>query len=79
MTLREFIEQEIRSERISCIEDFGESLDKLESSDGEELNKYEYQNYLDFDIEKANIQIYYSHLSVSGVAWYEIELAEEEE
>ena len=30
MTLREFIEQEIRSERISCIEDFGESLDKNE-------------------------------------------------
>lgn len=79
MTLREFIEQEIRAERIFCIEDFGESLEKLESSDGKELNKYEYQDYLDFDIEKANIQIYYSHLSVSGVAWYEIELAEEEE
>ena len=31
------------------------------------------------DIEKANIKVYYSHLSVSGVAWYEIELAEEEE
>lgn len=79
MTLREFIEQEIRSERISCIEDFGESLDKLESSDGEELDKYQYQDYLDFDIEKVNIKIYYSHLSTSGVAWYEIELAEEEE
>lgn len=31
MTLREFIEQEISCGRISCIEDFGESLDKLES------------------------------------------------
>lgn len=79
MTLREFIEQEIKCERISCIEEFGEELDKLKSSDGEELDKYEYQDYLDFDIEKANIKIYYSHLSVSGVAWYEIELAEEEE
>ena len=79
MTLQEFIEQEIRSERIFCIEDFGESLQKLEFSDGEELDKYEYQDYLDFDIEKANIEIYYSHLSVSGVAWYEIELMREEE
>lgn len=43
------------------------------------MDKYQYQDYLDFDIEKADIKIYYSHLSVSGVAWYEIELAEEEE
>ena len=78
MTLQEFIEQEIRSERIFCIEDFGESLQKLEFSDGEELDRYQYQNYLDFYIEKANIKIYYSHLSVSGVAWYEIELMSEE-
>ena len=78
MTLREFIEQEISCGRISCIEDFGESLDKLESSDGEELDKYTYQDYLESDIERADIKIYYSHLSVSGVAWYEIELAEEE-
>ena len=78
MTLREFIEQEISRGRISCIEDFGESLDKLESSDGEELDKYTYQDYLESDIERADIKIYYSHLSVSGVAWYKIELAEEE-
>lgn len=78
MTLREFVEQEISCGRISCIEDFGESLDKLESSDGEELDKYTYQDYLESDIERAGIKIYYSHLSVSGVAWYEIELAEEE-
>ena len=76
MTLREFIEQEIRSERISCIEDFGESLDKLESSDGEELDKYTYQDYLDHDIELADIKISYSHFS--GTVWYEIELAEDE-
>lgn len=78
MTLREFIEQEISCGRISCIEDFGESLDKLESSDGEELDKYTYQDCLESDIERADIKIYYSHLSVSGVAWYEIELAEDE-
>lgn len=78
MTLREFIEQEISCGRISCIEDFGESLDKLESSDGEELDKYTYQHYLESDIERADIKIYYSHLSCSGVAWYEIELAEDE-
>lgn len=76
MTLREFIEQEISCGRISCIEDFGESLDKLESSDGEELDKYTYQNYLDFYIERADIKINYSHFG--GVAWYEIELAEDE-
>ena len=76
MTLREFIEQEIRSERISCFEDFAESLDKLESSDGEEMDKYQYQDYLDHDIEWADIKINYSHFS--GTVWYEIELAEEE-
>ena len=50
MDLREFIEQEIKAERIFCIEDFGECLEKLEFDDGEELDKYEYQNYLDFYI-----------------------------
>ena len=77
MTLREFIEQEIKAERISCIEDFGDCLDKLEfDDDEEELDKYEYQDYLDFDIEWADIKINYSHFS--GVVWYEITLAYEE-
>lgn len=78
MTLREFIEQEISCGRISCIEDFGESLDKLESSDGEELDKYTYQNYLDCDIEWANIKINYSHFSGTAWSWYEIELLRDE-
>lgn len=75
MDLREFIEQEIKAERIFCIEDFGECLEKLEFDDGEELDKYEYQNYLDFDIEWADIKINYSHFS--GIVWYEIELKNE--
>ena len=69
MTLREFIEQEIKAERISCIEDFGESLNQLE------LDKYLYHDYLDFDIEWADIKINYSHFD--GVVWYEIELKNE--
>lgn len=76
MKLREFIEQEIKAERISCIEDFGESLNQLEFDDGEELDKYLYQDYLDFDIEWADIKINYSHFS--GTVWYEIELKNEE-
>lgn len=75
MKLREFIEQEIKAERISCIEDFGESLNQLEFDDGEELDKYLYQDYLDFDIEWADIKINYSHFS--GTVWYEIELKNE--
>ena len=71
MKLREFIEQEIKAERIYCIEDFGECLEKLEFDDGEEeLDKYEYQDYLDFDIEWADIHIGFS-------VWYEIELKKE--
>ena len=76
MTLREFIEQEISCGRISCIEDFGESLDKLESSDGEELDKYTYQDYLESDIEWVTIK--YGYSKYAGYVWYEIELAEEE-
>lgn len=76
MTLREFIEQEIENRNVLDMGDFCESLEKLESSDGEELDKYTYQDYLDCDIEWANIKINYSHFG--GVAWYEIELAEEE-
>ena len=79
MTLREFIEQEIKDERIFCIEDFCESLEKLESSDGEELDKYTYQDYLESDIEWADIKINYSHFSGTVcTVWYEIELAEDE-
>ena len=73
MKLREFIEQEIKAERIYCIEDFGDCLEKLEFDDDEEeeLDKNEYQDYLDFDIEWADIHIgYYS-------VWYEIELKKE--
>lgn len=77
MDLREFIEQEINAERIYCIEDFGECLEKLEFDDGEELDKYEYQNYLDFYIEWADIKINYSHLG-GGTVWYEIKLMNEE-
>lgn len=75
MKLREFIEQEIRAERISCIEDFVKFLERLKFSDDEELDKYEYQDYLDFNIGRADIYINYSHWN--GVPWYEIELARE--
>ena len=76
MTLREFIEQEIENRNVLDMGDLCESLEQLESSDGEELDKYTYQDYLDCDIEWANIKINYSHFG--GTAWYEIELAEDE-
>ena len=74
MKLREFIEQEIKAERIYCIEDFGDCLEKLYEFDEagiNELAKNEYQDYLDFDIVWADLHIgYYS-------VWYEIELKKE--
>ena len=55
MTLREFIEQERRECHIFDIEEFGEKLKSLKWEDGEEIEPKEFENYLDYNVESANI------------------------
>lgn len=58
MTLREFIEQEINLGTISCFEDF-KSSSILYFGLVVELDLDEYEDYLDHDVEWAEIKINY--------------------
>ena len=55
MTLREFIEQEIREGHVFDIEEFGTKLASIEWEDGEEIKPKEFEDYLDYDIDSAAI------------------------
>ena len=77
MTLREFIEQEISLDNISCFEDFRSSLQDLTLYYGEELDLDEYKDYLDYDIEWVEIKMNYNRYY--GTVWYEIELVDSED
>ena len=55
MTLREFIEQEIREGHVFDIEEFGTKLKSLEFEDGEEIPVDEFEDYLDYNLDSAAI------------------------
>lgn len=55
MTLREFIEQEIREDHVFDIEEFGTKLASMEWEDGEEIEPEEFKDYLDYDLDSAAI------------------------
>ena len=55
MTLREFIEQEIREDHVFDIDEFGTKLASMEWEDGEEIEPKEFEDYLDYDIDSAAI------------------------
>ena len=76
MTLREFIEKEISLNHIGCFDDFRSSLQNLTiGEDEEELDLDEYEDYLDYHVEWAEIKQNFNRYD--GVVWYEIELASE--
>lgn len=55
MTLREFIEHEIREGHVFDIDDFGRTLEYLEWEDGEEIDPEEFEDYLDYNLDSAAI------------------------
>ena len=55
MTLREFIEQEIREDHVFDIEEFGTKLTAIEWEDGEEIEPKEFEKYLDYNLDSAAI------------------------
>lgn len=55
MTLREFIEQEIREGHVFDIKEFGTKLKSLEWEDGEEIPIGEFEDYLDYNLDSAAI------------------------
>ena len=67
MTLREFIEQEIREDHVFDIEEFGTKLASIEWEDGEEIEPEEFKDYLDYNLDSAAI-IY--NFGVSFYAMY---------
>lgn len=76
MTLRDFIQTEIKAGNVFDIEEFGTKLRSLEFEDGEEIPVDEFEDYLDYNLDSAAIihdfgTFYYSMR-------YEIKLAYEE-
>ena len=76
MTLREFIEQEIRECHVFDIEVFGEKLKSLEFEDGEEIPVDEFEDYLDYNLDSAAMVHSFGKYAYS--MHYEIELLREE-
>ena len=76
MTLREFIEQEIKAGNVFGIEEFGEKLHSLNFEGEEEIEPEEFEDYLDNDLEMVTVKHYFSRFIYS--MWYEIELLRDE-
>lgn len=76
MTLREFIEQEIRECHVFDIEEFGEKLHSLNFEGEEEIEPEEFEDYLDNDLEMVTVKHYFSRFIRS--MWYEVELLRKE-
>ena len=55
MTLREFIEQEIREDHVFDIEEFGTKLTTIEWEDREEIEPKEFEKYLDYNLDSVVI------------------------
>lgn len=55
MTLREFIEQEIREGHVFDIAEFGTKLYILDFEDGEEIEPKKFEDYLDYNLDSASI------------------------
>lgn len=55
MTLREFIEQEIKEGHVFDFEEFGRTLDILDFEDGEEIEPEKFEDYLDYNLDSAAI------------------------
>ena len=76
MTLREFIEQEIKAGNVFDIEEFMEKLHSLNFEGEEEIEPEEFEDYLDNDLEMVTVKHFFSRFIYS--MWYEVELLREE-
>lgn len=77
MTLREFIEQEIREEHVFDIEEFGTRLADIGWEDGEEIEPEEFEDYLDYNLDAA--AIIHNFGANFHLIYYKILIAYEEE
>lgn len=77
MTLREFIEQEIREDHVFDIEEFGTKLANMEWEDGEEIGPEKFEDYLDYNLDSAAIIHIFG--ASSYLMYYEILIAYKEE
>lgn len=77
MTLREFIEQEIREDHVFDIEEFGTKLAYMSWEDGEEIEPEEFEDYLDNNLDTA--AIIHNFGASSYLMYYEISIAYEGE
>ena len=75
MTLREFIEQEIREDHVFDIEEFGTKLKSIEWEDGEEIEPKEFEDYLDYNLDSA--AIIHIFRGYAYATYYEISIAYE--
>ena len=73
MTLREFIEQEIREDHVFDIEEFGTKLTSMEWEDGDEIPDDEFEDYLDYNLDSAAIIHYFG--TFYHLMRYEISIA----
>lgn len=76
MTLKEFIEQEIREGHVFDLEEFGAKLKSLEWEDGEEIKPEEFEDYLDYNLDSA--AIIHDFGAFAYLMHYEISIAYEE-
>ena len=76
MTLRDFIEQEIKEGHVFDIEEFWEKLHSLNFEGEEEIEPEEFEDYLDNDLEMVTVKHFFSRFIYS--MWYEIELSRDE-
>ena len=75
MTLREFIEQEIREDHVFDIEEFGTNLVYMEWEDGEEIDPEKFEDYLDYNLDSA--AIIHDFGANSYLVYYKISIAYE--
>lgn len=73
MTLRDFIDQEIREGHVFDIEEFGTKLTTIEWEDREEIELKEFEDYLDYNLDSA--AIFHEFGVYFHAIYYEISIA----
>ena len=76
MTLRDFIEQEIREGHVFDFKEFYTKLKSLEWEDGAEIKPEEFEDYLNHDLKQATLHHYFGRHTY--FMWYEVELLRKE-
>lgn len=75
MTLREFIEQEVKEDHVFDIEEFGTKLAYMSWEDGEEIDPEKFEDYLGYNLDSA--VIIHNFGANSYLMYYKISIAYE--